>query len=65
MEAERAHTVEEGEDGGVVTETGSDVYGMVEGGNGVDVGRVVVEEEVEELEGFGAVVPELLEDGVD
>ena len=65
MEAERAHTVEEGEDGCVVAETASDVDGMVEGGRGVDVGGVIVEEEVEELEGFGAVVPEMFEDGVD
>lgn len=57
MEAERAHTVEEGEDGGVVAETSGDVDGVVEGGSGVDVGGVVLEEDVEELEGFRAVVP--------
>lgn len=57
MEAERAHTVEEGEDGGVVAETSGDVDGVVEGGSGVNVGGVVLEEDVEELEGFRAVVP--------
>lgn len=65
MEAERAHTVKKGRDGGVVAETASDIDGMVEGGGVMDVGGVVVEEKVEELEGFGSVIPETFEDSVD
>lgn len=54
----------EGSDCGVEVETGGDVDREVEGGSGVDVFAVVTVEEVEELEGFRAVVPEALENRV-
>lgn len=54
----------EGPDGSVVPHSGGDVDSIVKGGGGVRIERVAVES-VEELEGFGAVVPEAFEDCVD
>ena len=58
------HTVDEGPESLVIAQTASDVDGVVEGGGDVCIGRVIIEG-LEELEGFGAVVPEELEDSVD
>lgn len=56
--------MDERPDGGVEVKTGGDVDREVEGGSGVDIIAVVMVEEVEELEGFRAVVPETLENRV-
>ncbi|GER34561.1 ribulose bisphosphate carboxylase small chain [Striga asiatica] len=59
------HSAHEGPRGLVVPQSGGDVDGVVEGGGGVAVRGVVPVEEVEELEGFGAMVPETFEDCLD
>lgn len=61
---EGAHAADEGPGGGVVAHAGGDVDGVFEARRGVDVGGVAVEV-LEELEGFGAVVPEAFQDLVD
>ena len=63
-DAERAHAGHEGPGGPVVAHAGRNVDGVVEGGRGVDVGRVAGQV-VEELEGFGPVVPQALQYLVD
>lgn len=61
-DAEGAHAADQGPDGGVEVEAGGDVDREVEGGGGVDVVAVAAVEEVEEVEGLWAVVPEAFED---
>lgn len=54
------HSGDEGPEGLVVPQTAGDVDGVVVGGGRVSVGGVAVEG-VEELEGFGSMVPQPLE----